>query len=132
MPYYRRVNDAVHRLAPGVKTFLHCCGEVHDLLDGIVAAGFDALIPVQWSGGTATVRQWKDKARGRLALWGGGVNTQTTLPFGTAADVEREVRQVVPVLAADSGYVFCAIHNLLAEIAPEKVIALYRAAGRKA
>jgi uroporphyrinogen decarboxylase len=132
VPYYRRVNDAVHRLAPGVKTFLHCCGAVHDLLDGIVAAGFDALNPVQWSGGTATVRQWKDKARGRLALWGGGVNTQTTLPFGTAADVEREVRQVVPVLAADSGYVFCAIHNLLAEIAPEKVIALYRAAGRKA
>ena len=133
VPYYRRVNDAVHRVAPRMKTFLHCCGAVYDLLDGIVAAGFDALNPVQWSGGTATYRQWKDKARGRLALWGGGVNTQTTLPFGTVADVEREVGQVVPCLAADSGYIFCAIHNILAEIPPEKVIALYRAAaGRKA
>jgi len=98
------------------------------MLDGIMAAGFDALNPVQWSAGSATYQQWKDKARGRLTLWGGGVNTQTTLPFGTVADVQREVRQVVPCLAADSGYIFCAIHNILAEVPPEKVLALYRTA----
>jgi uroporphyrinogen decarboxylase len=130
VPYYRRINDRVHQLAPSMKCFLHCCGAVYDLLDGILAAGFDALNPVQWSAGTATYRQWKDKARGRLALWGGGVNTQTTLPFGTVDDVAREVAQVVPVLAADSGYIFCAIHNLLAEIPPDKVCALYRTAAR--
>jgi uroporphyrinogen decarboxylase len=128
VPYYRRVNDRVHHLAPHLKTFLHCCGAVYDLLDSIIEAGFDALNPVQWSAGSATVQQWKDKARGRLALWGGGVNTQTTLPFGSVADVEREVQAVTRVLAADSGFVFCAIHNLLAEIPPEKVIALYRTA----
>jgi hypothetical protein len=31
-------------------------------------------------------------------------------------------------LARDNGYVFCNIHNIMAEIAPEKVIAMYRAA----
>ena len=130
VPYYRRVNDCVHRIAPQMKTFLHCCGAVYDLMDGIVAAGFDVLNPVQWSGGTATYRQWKDKARGRLALWGGGVNTQTTLPFGKAADVEREVAAVASYLSADSGYVFCAIHNILAEVPPANVLALYRTAKR--
>jgi len=130
VPYYRRVNDAVHRIAPKMKTFLHCCGAVYDLMDGIIAAGFDSLNPVQWSAGTATYGQWKDKARGRIALWGGGVNTQTTLPFGSVSDVEHEVSAVVPCLAKDSGYVFCAIHNLLAEIPPEKVLALYRTAAR--
>ena len=130
VPYYRRVNDAVHRIAPGMKTFLHCCGAVYDLMDGIMASGFDALNPVQWSAGSATYGQWKDKARGRLTLWGGGVNTQTTLPFGSVADVEREVSAVVPCLSKDSGYIFCAIHNLLAEIPPEKVLALYRTAAR--
>ena len=128
VPYYRRINDRVHQLAPHMKTFLHCCGGVYDLMDGIMAAGFDALNPVQWSAGSASYRQWKDKARGRLTLWGGGVNTQTTLPFGSAAGVAREVRQVVPCLAADSGYIFCAIHNILAEVPPEKVLALYRTA----
>lgn len=128
VPYYRRLNDRIHQLAPQMKTFLHCCGAVYDLMDGIMEAGFDALNPVQWSAGAATYRQWKDKARGRLTLWGGGVNTQTTLPFGSVADVERQVREVVPCMAQDSGYVFCAIHNLLAEIPPEKVLALYRTA----
>ena len=31
-------------------------------------------------------------------------------------------------MAEDGGYVFCNIHNILAEIEPEKVIAMYRTA----
>jgi uroporphyrinogen decarboxylase len=127
-PYYRRFNDRVHEIAPHMKTFLHCCGGVYDLMDGIIGEGFDALNPVQWSAGSASYRQWKDKARGRITLWGGGVNTQTTLPFGTVADVERETGEVAKCLSANSGYVFCAIHNLLAEVPPEKILAMYRAA----
>jgi len=128
VPYYRRLNDRVHQLAPHMKTFLHSCGGIYNLIDGVIAAGFDALNPVQWSAGSESYSRWKDKARGRITLWGGGTNTQTTLPFGTVSDVEREVRHVVPCLAADSGYVFCAIHNLLAEIPPEKILAIYRTA----
>jgi len=131
-PYYRRMNDAFHRVAPQVKSFLHCCGAVYDLLDSIIEARFDAFNPVQWSAGKATYRQWKDKCRGRLALWGGGVNTQTTLPLGSLADIRREVEEVVPYMAADGGYVFCAIHNLLAEIPPDKVIEIYRTAAAAA
>jgi len=86
------------------------------------------LNPVQWCAGKHSYREWKDKARGRIALWGGGVNSQVTLPLGTAADVAREVAEVVAYLRQDSGYVFCNIHNILSEIAPEKVIAMYRAA----
>ena len=127
-PYYRRINDAVHRIAPGVKTFYHCCGAIYDLLDSVVDGGFDALNPVQWSAGGRSYREWKDKCRGRLALWGGGVNTQTTLPLGSLAAIRKEVREVVPYMAQDSGYVFCAIHNLLAEIPPDKVIAIYHTA----
>jgi uroporphyrinogen decarboxylase len=129
LPYRRRINDEVHRLAPGLKTFLHSCGAIYSIMDLVIESGFDVLNPIQWSAGQHTYRQWKEKARGRIALWGGGVNSQTTLPLGTVADVEREVREVVPVLGAGGGYVFCNIHNVLAEIAPEKVIAMYRAAG---
>jgi len=83
--------------------------------------------PVQWSAGGHSYREWKDKARGRIALWGGGVNSQTTLPHGTPADVQAEAREVAAYLAQDGGFVFCNIHNLLAEVPPEKIIALYRA-----
>lgn len=128
LPYYRRVTDAVHRVAPNVKTFLHSCGAVYDIIDMVVESGFDILNPVQWTAGGHSYREWKDKARGRIALWGGGVNTQATLPLGFVADVEREVKEIVAYMSDGSGYVFNGIHNILAEIAPEKVIAMYRAA----
>ncbi len=83
---------------------------------------------MQWSAGTAGYGDWKRKCAGRIALWGGGVNTQRTLPLGTVEDVRREVAQVVPVMAAGGGFVFCAIHNILAEIDPAKVIAMYETA----
>ncbi len=127
-PFYRRIVAAVHRLAPEVKCFLHSCGAIYELLDGIMDAGFDVLNPIQWSGGKHKPGEWKAKCAGRMAFWGGGVNTQTTLPWGTVEEVRREVREVVPILARGGGYIFCAIHNLLAEVPPEKVIALYRTA----
>ncbi len=128
LPYRRSINQAFHRIAPDTRIFLHSCGAIYDLIDMVVESGFDILNPVQWSAGGHSYREWKDKARGRIALWGGGINSQTTLPLGTVADVWRETTEVVKVMQQDSGYVFCNIHNILAEIAPEKVIAMYRAA----
>lgn len=131
VPFYRKMTDAVHRVAPGVKVFLHSCGAIYDLIPAIIDAGFDVMNPVQWCAGPRSYREWKEACRGKLGLWGGGVNTQRTLPLGSVADVEREVAEVVPVMASGGGYVFCAIHNVLAEIDPRKVVAMYRTA-RKA
>ncbi len=128
LPYRRRLNDECHRIAPQVKLFLHSCGAIYNLIDLVIECGFDVLNPVQWSAGSHTPQEWKDKCRGRIALWGGGVNAQTTLALGTVEEVYHEVGQVVGILSQDGGYVFCNIHNILAEIAPEKVIAMYRAA----
>jgi uroporphyrinogen decarboxylase len=125
-PYYQRMNDTIHRHAPGVKTFMHSCGAIFDLLDDIIDSGFDVLNPVQWPAGGQGYRAWKDKTRGRIALWGGGVQTQSTLPLGTVEEVEREVAEVVSYLRQGGGYVFAAIHNILAEIPGDKVVALYR------
>ncbi len=129
-PYLRRLNDASHACAPKTKTFMHSCGAIYDALDIVVESGFDILNPVQWCAGKPTFKDWKDKSRKRICLWGGGVNSQATLPLGTVKDVEKEVREAVSCLKNDNGYVFCNIHNILAEIAPEKVIAMYRSAGK--
>lgn len=129
LPFYKRVTDECHRIAPQVKLFLHSCGAIYDLIDPVIESGFDILNPVQWCAGKHSYQEWKDKARGRIALWGGGVNSQGTLPLGSVEDVRKEVSAVTQYLQKDGGYVFCNIHNVLAEIAPEKVIAMYQAAG---
>ena len=128
VPYYKRVNDVVHELAPEMKIFLHSCGAIYDLLDDVIDAGFDVLNPIQWSAGRHGFGDWKAKCRGRLAMWGGGARGQSTLPFGTVEDVRREVSEVAPCLAEGSGFVFCAIHNLLAEVQADKIITMYRSA----
>jgi len=127
LPYYRCITDECHRIAPQVKLFIHSCGAIYDLIDLVIESGFDVLNPAQWCAGKHSYREWKDKARGRIALWGGGVNSQVTLPLGSVDDVRREVAEVTDYLNQDGGYVFCNIHNILAEIAPEKVIAMYKA-----
>lgn len=128
LPYRTQHNAEIHRLAPGIKTFLHSCGAIYDILDLIIATGTDVLNPVQWPAGRRSAREWKDKARNRLSFWGGGVDSQHTLPLGTVGEVEAQVAATVPVLAQDSGYVFCNIHNILSDIPPAKIIAMYRAA----
>ena len=130
LPYYIRMNATAHRLAPGAKTFIHTCGAIDDVIDFIIESGFDILNPVQWIAGGHSFREWKAKCRGRIALWGGGVDTQRTLPLGTVGDVEREVGEVVSCLAEGGGYVFNSIHNILAEVQPEEIVAMHRAAGR--
>ncbi len=129
MPYYRRLNDEIHKLAPGAKTFMHNCGAIYDILDMLVESGFDVINPVQWTAGGKRFQDWKDKLRGRAAAWGGGVGTQTTLTHGTVEDVKREVREVCAYFKQGGGFVFNNIHNLLAETPPEKILAMYRTAG---
>lgn len=128
LPYYRRLNDEIHRIAPNVRIFMHNCGAIYDLLDLIVESGFDVLNPVQWPAGGHSYVEWRQKTAGRLALWGGGLDTQHTLPHGSVEDVRREVREVVTAMRAGGGYVFNNVHNLLAEVPAEKVIAMYEAA----
>jgi uroporphyrinogen decarboxylase len=128
LPYMKRVNDECHKLAPNVKIFMHNCGAIYPLIDLIIEAGFDILNPVQWSAGKYSYRQWKDKCHRRIALWGGGINAQATLPMGNVDEVKAEVREVVRTLGKGGGYVFNSTHNITAEISPDKIIAMYNAA----
>ena len=128
MPYLTRMNGQCHKIAPDVKTFLHSCGAIYDIIDLIIESGFDILNPVQWSAGSRSCQEWKEKCRGRIALWGGGVNAQSTLPLGSVDEVVKETSEAVSCLGKDNGYVFNSIHNILAEIPPEKIVAMYSAA----
>ncbi len=126
--YYKQMNEYVKSIAPNVKIFLHSCGAVYDLIEIVAKAGFDILNPVQWTAGGKSYKQWKDKARRKICLWGGGVDSQHLLPLGTGEEVYRQAREVCNYMIQDTGYVFCNIHNILAEIPSENIVALYKAA----
>ena len=63
----------------------------------------------------------------RIVFWGGGVDTQKTLPFGTPDEVYREVRERIDIFAPGGGFVFDAIHNVQANTPIENVVAMFKA-----
>ncbi len=129
LPFFKMVNDEIHSIAPQAKTFLHSCGAVYGIMDDIISSGFDILNPVQWTAGGKSYKDWKDKARGRITLWGGGVDSQHMLPFAAPAQIEEHVRQIAEYLKQDGGFVFGNIHNITGEVEPANIVAMYKAAG---
>lgn len=126
LPYYRRMNDWIHQHTPW-KTFKHTCGAVVPLLPHLIEAGFDILNPVQCSAEGMDPAFLKQTFGDKLTFWGGGVNTQKTLPFGTPDEVYQEVRRRCEVFSPNGGFVFNAIHNIQALTPTANVVAMLEA-----
>ena len=90
LPRYQQINDWIHRHTNWL-TFKHSCGAVEPLIDTFIDCGFDILNPVQCSADGMDPTELKRNYGDRITFWGGGVNTQQTLPFGTAEQVRAEV-----------------------------------------
>ena len=127
LPFHKEVNNWVHQHTSW-RTFIHSCGSVWALIEDFIAAGFDILNPVQTSAADMDPLELKKKFGGRITFWGGGVDTQRTLPFGTAEDVRREVRERLRAFGAGGGFVFNAVHNIQALVPVENVLAMYETA----
>jgi uroporphyrinogen-III decarboxylase len=133
-PYYERINGWIHENT-GWKTFYHTCGCVNDLLDDFAEMGVDCLNPVQINAmerGGVSARELKDGWGDKFVFWGGGVDTQKTLPFGSPEEVRAEVAERASILGRGGGFVFSSIHNVVAKVPPKNLIAMYEVIlGRK-
>ncbi|MCF7733627.1 MAG: uroporphyrinogen decarboxylase family protein [Akkermansiaceae bacterium] len=126
MPFHRRVNDLIHAKT-NWKSFIHSCGSVYDFLPDFIEAGFDVLNPVQCSAAKMDPRTLKREFGKHLTFWGGGVDTQKTLPFGTPDEVYREVRERIDIFGEGGGFVFNTIHNIQGPTPTENLLAMFRA-----
>ena len=112
-----------------VKVMLHCCGGVRPLLADLIDAGLDAINPVQISCDGMDARRLKADFGDKLTFWGGGCDTHRVLACGTPDEVRRHVREQVAIFKPGGGFVFQQVHNILADVPPENVIAMLDAAG---
>jgi uroporphyrinogen-III decarboxylase len=62
-----------------------------------------------------------------VSFWGGGVDTQKTLPFGTPDEIRRQVRERIEIFNPGGGFVFNTIHNVQAGVPVENLLAMYAA-----
>ena len=129
VPFFTAQNRWVHANTAW-KTWQHTCGSITRLLPLLVESGLDILNPVQCSAAGMDPGWLKTTFGGRLVFWGGGVDTQRTLPFGTPAEVAAEVAERVRVFAPGGGYVFNPIHNIQHGTPPANIVAAYETARR--
>lgn len=125
-PFHKQVNDLIHRRSHW-KTFIHSCGSVYALLPDFIDAGFDILNPVQCSAAEMDSRRLKHEFGSQVVFWGGGVDTQKTIAFGTPSQVYAEVRDRIETFNRDGGFVFNAVHNLQGPTPLENMDAMFRA-----
>jgi uroporphyrinogen-III decarboxylase len=123
MPYYKKVNDWIHANT-GWKTFKHSCGAVESFIPMFIESGFDILNPVQCSAVGMEPRLLKEKYGRDIVFWGGGIDTQKILPFGTPSDVKEQVKERCEIFGRDGGYVFNTIHNVQAGTPVENLVAM--------
>ncbi len=126
MPFHKAVNDWIYRNT-NWKSFIHSCGSVVSLIPYFLEARFDILNPVQTSAAGMDPQTLKDRFGDRLTFWGGGVDTQKTLPFGAPQEIQAQVAERMRIFGKDGGFVWNSIHNIQASTPQENLVALYQA-----
>jgi hypothetical protein len=125
-PYYKTVNDWIHKHTAW-KCFKHSCGSVVRFIPSFIEAGFDILNPVQCSATGMDAATLKREYGDHIVFWGGGVDTQQTLPFGSPGQVRKEVLERCRIFSEGGGFVFNSIHNVQAATPVENIVAMSNA-----
>jgi uroporphyrinogen decarboxylase len=123
-PRHKQLFDFI-RSKTNAKIFLHSCGSVYNLIPDLIEIGVDILSPVQFTAANMELVRLKKEFGKDLTFWGGGVDTQQVLPYGSLEEIRDSVRRNIDILADGGGFVFVPVHNIQADISPERIQAVY-------
>lgn len=126
LPNYRKINDWIHSHTSW-KTFKHSCGAVESFMSRFIEAGFDIINPVQLSAKGMDPVQLKKNYGKDLVFWGGGVDTQHTLSYGSPSGIREEVLRLCEIFHKDGGFVFATVHNIQANVPVENIVSMVEA-----
>ena len=123
-PRHKQLCDYVHTHS-SMHTFLHSCGSISAVMPHLVDAGFEIINPVQTNVQHMDPKFLKREFGKDVTFWGGGADTRNVLNRGTVDQVCSHVREQVEILATDGGFVFNTIHNIMPDVPPENVVAMF-------
>jgi uroporphyrinogen decarboxylase len=125
IPRFKTIFTHVKKRLPHVKTFMHSCGAIREILPDLIEAGLDILNPVQFTAAGMDLKELKRDFGDVLTFWGGGVDTQSTLNNGSPQQVADEVKSIIDIMAPGGGFVFAPVHNIQDDVSPENFWAMW-------
>jgi len=126
-PRQKALYQFIHKKTKA-KVWYHSCGAVKTLLPEIIDNGADILNPVQIGAKDMDPEKLKKEYGDKVVFWGGGIDTQKTLPQGTPEEVRQQVCQLMDIFKPGGGYVFNTVHNIQADVPGRNIHALWEAA----
>ena len=97
------------------------------MIPDLIEAGFDILNPVQTECRDMEPKKLKNEFGKDVTFWGGGVEPTKTLNNGIPDDVRREILERLEIFSKGGGYVFNSVHNILPDVPPENIVAMFEA-----
>ena len=110
-----------------MKTMIHSCGGIYELIPGLIDAGFDILNPVQINAVNMEPERLKNEFGKEITFWGGGADTKSILNNATPEQVKSHVKHNLDVFMKDGGFVFNTVHNIMPDVPPENIVAMFEA-----
>jgi len=131
---YRRLFKPRHKQLCGyvkrhsrMHTFLHSCGSIYKLMPDLIEAGYDIINPVQTNCADMEPERLKWDFGRDITFWGGGCDTRKVINLGTPAEVRAHVLERLDIFARGGGFVCTTVHNILPEVPPENIVAVFDA-----
>jgi hypothetical protein len=125
-PYYKRFFTWIHEHTSW-KIFFHSCGGIYPIINTLIDCGIDILNPVQTAAVGMDPVRLKAEFGDRVTFWGGGIDTQDTLPFGNPESIRQQVKERIEIFGRNGGFVFNTIHNIQEDVPVENLLAMYAA-----
>jgi len=123
-PNFKRFIDNVKKRS-NYYVMMHNCGSIYDFIPGLIDCGVDILNPVQFTAKNMEPEKLKKEFGKDICFWGGGVDTQHVLPFGTEEDVRKQVRENAKMFSKGGGFVFNTVHCVQAGVPVKNIIAAF-------
>jgi uroporphyrinogen decarboxylase len=123
-PRWAKIYEATH--ASGKIVMSHCCGSVADIMPDIIEIGLDVLESVQPEARGMNPYELKARWGDKIAFWG-CLGSQSTVPFGTPAEIAAEVRKLCREMGRGGGYILSPAKGLQPETPTENAVAVIEA-----
>lgn len=125
-PRHKQLCDYV-KTHSQMHTFIHSCGSISSLMPDLIEAGIEIFNPVQTNARQMEPEFLKKEFGQDCTFWGGGVETVGTLNNGTPEQVREQVLERLEIMSAGGGFVFNTVHNILPDVPPQNILAMFDA-----
>lgn len=125
-PRHKQLCDYV-KTHSQMHTFIHSCGSISSLMPDLIEAGIEIFNPVQTNARQMEPEFLKKEFGQDCTFWGGGVETVGTLNNGTSEQVREQVLERLEIMSAGGGFVFNTVHNILPDVPPQNILAMFDA-----